>query len=586
MDHIFGNTFLDPNPIELSKTPNFQSLVGPFLVFQGLKDKVYSVSILVICKQRVKIMVENSERSFTILYTFHDYNFNRCILHFPLEAQHQRIKYCINLDENIREYSFVLPAENENFKLAYYSCAGLSQGVDSLKYGGYCNLWFDLLKQSESEHLHLLVGGGDQLYNDAVFDIPSLSIWRHLKSRKERIEFVVDEEISEEICNFYFQHYCQHFMRDGIRNIFSTIPSLNAWDDHDIFNGYGSYPSDLQNCSVFQALFKAAETFYYLFQHHSLKGDGRFLYDSAFTSLLGPNLAILTLDTRTNRNLEQIIPANVYRNVFNQLELYPNTLKHLIIVIGVPLIFPSLKWEENTLNLVANINKFVNFSFDSLLQPFGEPELLNDIIDHWNTKTHEAEKDLFISYILNYAKKSSVRVTLLSGDSHCCGVGEIYTKTDDVTFNHSECDPKFLRHKKYKVSPKRDPSFVTQIISSAITNEPPPKIAMIPLHLARNHKKKSTYVEAMVKCFTQDVSKVSIDKDGVLTETDKSRLPPFKYLMPRRNYLLLKYMEDGINASFQIEKEIDYSKVSLTTDTRKFRTCESFPIYIPHLQIN
>ena len=42
-----------------------------------------------------------------------------------------------------------------------------------------------------------------------------------------------------------------------------------TWDDHDIFDGWGSYPDGLQNCPVFQGCYQAAKRFYLLFQQHT-----------------------------------------------------------------------------------------------------------------------------------------------------------------------------------------------------------------------------------------------------------------------------------------------------------------------------
>ena len=42
-----------------------------------------------------------------------------------------------------------------------------------------------------------------------------------------------------------------------------------TWDDHDIFDGWGSYPDGLQNCPVFQGCYQAARRFYLLFQQHT-----------------------------------------------------------------------------------------------------------------------------------------------------------------------------------------------------------------------------------------------------------------------------------------------------------------------------
>jgi hypothetical protein len=42
-----------------------------------------------------------------------------------------------------------------------------------------------------------------------------------------------------------------------------------TWDDHDIFDGYGSYPRRLQTCAVFRGLAGVARRFFLLFQQHT-----------------------------------------------------------------------------------------------------------------------------------------------------------------------------------------------------------------------------------------------------------------------------------------------------------------------------
>lgn len=55
---------------------------------------------------------------------------------------------------------------------------------------------------------------------------------------------------------------------------------LNTWDDHDIFDGWGSYPPHLQNCSAFGQVFRLAKKMYAAFQMHTTvktqKSDGYF----------------------------------------------------------------------------------------------------------------------------------------------------------------------------------------------------------------------------------------------------------------------------------------------------------------------
>lgn len=42
---------------------------------------------------------------------------------------------------------------------------------------------------------------------------------------------------------------------------------INIYDDHDIIDGFGSYPSVFMNCPVFSNLGKIAFKYYILFQH-------------------------------------------------------------------------------------------------------------------------------------------------------------------------------------------------------------------------------------------------------------------------------------------------------------------------------
>lgn len=44
---------------------------------------------------------------------------------------------------------------------------------------------------------------------------------------------------------------------------------VNIFDDHDIIDGYGSYPHHFMKCPVFSNLGRAAFKYYLLFQHQS-----------------------------------------------------------------------------------------------------------------------------------------------------------------------------------------------------------------------------------------------------------------------------------------------------------------------------
>ena len=583
MDDLFGNTFLDPNPASLSKDPTFNAIIGPFVRFRGMVGNIYSTSVLIIAKESPKVFVNDTAYTPSILDVFKSYNFYCFYIDVNLCNNAQMITYKMVTNSASQEFNFHVPSATENCKFSFYSCAGISKGVDSVANGGYCPLWQDLIQEHLESPMHLLVGGGDQLYNDVVFDIPSLQEWNKSKTRQARTTYNASETILNEINNFYFQHYCQQFMRDHIRTALSSIPSINTWDDHDIFNGHGSYPADLENCPIFTAVFASAKRFYYLFQLHSKMNDNNgFVSNSTFLSTIGPNQAILCLDTRTDRSLTQILSPESYDLIFQQLKALPLSVKHLIIVLGVPILFPPIKKSEFILNAVSKINKQSNYAFDRILKPFGEPDLLSDFVDQWNAAEHTKEKSEFLSKCQALANDHMIRITFLSGDSHCCGSAQTYSKADQaVTRPHDDI---FVRHKNHKISPVYDHRHMNQIISSAIANAPPPAIAMIMLHLTPNHSQNGEYCEAMTGIFKKDVPVVSRDRNGYISEKHKDRKPKYKWMMARRNYCTFTYnADDELHVEYRIEKEINYLKIGAAKDITKFRVCQGYTIAIPPL---
>ena len=89
-----------------------------------------------------------------------------------------------------------------------------------------------------------------------------------------------------------------------------------------------------------------------------------------------------------------------------------------------------------------------------IMDRFGQPEILDDLIDGWMAAPHKEERKQFIKMLHKIALTKHVRVTVLSGDAHVGGVGRLYSWP--------------------KKHPEDDPLFIAQIISSAIMNAPPP----------------------------------------------------------------------------------------------------------------
>jgi hypothetical protein len=72
----------------------------------------------------------------------------------------------------------------------------------------------------------------------------------------------------------------------------------NIFDDHDIIDGFGSYPHHFMECPVFSNLGKTAFKYYLLFQHQSSVAEGTSLanWDKSivFGSERGPYISELS----------------------------------------------------------------------------------------------------------------------------------------------------------------------------------------------------------------------------------------------------------------------------------------------------
>jgi hypothetical protein len=55
------------------------------------------------------------------------------------------------------------------------------------KYGGISNLWRDAMQRHGQVRYHLQVGGGDQLYADRLFHLPSLQPWLKIDNHEVRL---------------------------------------------------------------------------------------------------------------------------------------------------------------------------------------------------------------------------------------------------------------------------------------------------------------------------------------------------------------------------------------------------------------
>ena len=110
-------------------------------------------------------------------------SFWRFKLEISLGSFEMPISYSLNSDG---EKKFFVPGLHQNFRWVGHSCNGFSAGVDTEKFNGPDPLWNDVLKKHAVSPFHVLVGGGDQIYCDAMAREPELVGW--MAERNDKIK--------------------------------------------------------------------------------------------------------------------------------------------------------------------------------------------------------------------------------------------------------------------------------------------------------------------------------------------------------------------------------------------------------------
>ncbi|BFZ62122.1 hypothetical protein YB2330_003201 [Saitoella coloradoensis] len=456
------------------------------------------------------------------------------------------------------ERTFWVAGSEEEMRIAFHSCNGFSSAINPKDFGGPDPLWKDLYRKHEKMPFHVLLGGGDQIYCDGISRAsPLFGEWLSMSaggsdSMEKKIAARWTEEMRVEVETYYLWHYVEWFGQGIAGKAMGEIPGVNIWDDHDIIDGFGSYPHEMQMSEVLSKAGTAAHKYYTLFQHHStlaecqnpqhtpagtLFGNTRGPYIKqlprhVFTPL-GPESWLLGLDCRTERRRDKILSEGSYAHVFDHMRKYVQRgdCKHLIVLLGVPIAYPRTVWLERILTsrlmdpvkLLARQGWFKGLS--GLINRFdGGVEILDDLDDHWTAKHHKSERNKFLKDLQEFALEKNVRITILGGDVHLGAIGLFYSNP------------------KLGLKPENDHRWQANIISSAIVNAPPgDKIASV---LARRNK---------VHHLDHDTDEIMQD---IFTHNPQGKELNNTCLLPCRNWcsILPRVEEGGLDIVLNAEK--------------------------------
>lgn len=390
--------------------------LGPILGFRGATDSRWRVSVLVVGDGAPPVLSVDAGvvSSPVVLGTVDGSTAWRWELDLPRGGARS---YSVEG----KTFPLAVPSVGEPLRQAYVSCNGFSSKklADTTKdpFGP----WREIGVRHAAKPFHLLLMGGDQIYADQVLDLAQLGGWSD-RTRKEKIRLPWTAARRAATERFYHKLYLARWAQPEMAAAFATIPTLMMWDDHDIFDGWGSYDADLQACPVYQGVFAAARDAFRIFQQQCAPGErvpGAMSSDDFGFCYEVDGIALWVPDLRSKRTQDQVATAGSWNAGFARLDQVRGA-KHLLVLSSIPVVYPNFKAVEAVLGWMP-----------------GEQELEDDLRDHWRTASHQGERLRLIHRLLAFAKGNGTRVTILSGDVHvgACGVIESTRSDSEAVIN-------------------------------------------------------------------------------------------------------------------------------------------------------
>ena len=282
--------------------------------------------------------------------------------------------------------------------------------------------------------------GGDQLYADGLWEsdrAPSVRRWAQL-DRDRQAQQQVGPKIRGELERFYEDLYVRYWGFDEMALAMASIPTVMMWDDHDIFDGWGSYSAEAQAWPVYQAVFATARRYFELMQIRSSANrsllapeDGHYTFGLRLRDSL-----LLVLDNRSQRTQERIMDGAHWRTVKAWLdarvaEQDQLPARNFFLGSAVPVLYRDFPVAELAMDATE------------WLRPEDKRgDLEDDLRDHWRHRSHEGERLRLLHNLFDFGHGmraasggASMRNLILSGDVHVGALGVLRDRARGVEFH-------------------------------------------------------------------------------------------------------------------------------------------------------
>ncbi|KAI0399178.1 hypothetical protein F4802DRAFT_57735 [Xylaria palmicola] len=577
------------------------------------------------------------------IYTHQRWQFYKYDLDLQMTDVTERWTYAVTSHLGCTRYEFVVAGRSETgWRFVAHSgndfAASTSQNERS-KLGGLGFMWKDVLQKNvDCGGFHVQLGLGDQIYGDRLWkEVPLLKQWLATPGKENRKNASWTARHEEDVTHAYFHFYTSHFDQPFLREAFAQIPHICQIDDHDIFDGYGSYPDYMQNSQVFKNIGRIAVDMYLLFQHHTtleilrnvshdmdlftITGQGWH-----FVKYLGPAVVVVGADVRSERTQHRVLAGPTYQGLFPKVAMLPPSVQHCIWMVSVPLIYPRLDTMESLANTFATGKKAVNAGYNVLgkvtssvagivggkevvasgfnqikkavgksglmgnvVNQFGDLDIGEILKDMWTHDTKDLERTYLIRTLQGIAHQKGIRMTFFSGDVNAAGAGLVHDPTHPS-----------------------DHKTMYQIITSPIVAAPAANYILKMLHSNKTHyvpangQKSSSPSSSSSAAAAGDALSDTKEDMMEIFHTDASGGPrELKKLMGRRNYVAVVAYDPEAIAGTQYAASVHagagtgpgsgsgangLSKLSLAVDfvvqgDGAFTASTKYgPVIVPHLE--
>jgi len=288
-----------------------------------------------------------------------------------------------------------------DLRVGFVSCNGKEAG--DLDRPDRDALWDRLAADHARAPLSLLLHGGDQIYADAGLQAhPALAAWAAAPARR-RGRIPADPEAEAALTAFFLARWLRNVTAPAPARLMAQVPGLAMWDDHDIFDGYGSHPLPVQQGPMGRMVYRVARRFYRLFQAGGAVPPAGVPLGFARRY---PGLTILAPDLRSERRPDRVMGPAGWAQLERALAATPAG-DRVLMISTVPALGPRLSLLEGLHRLVPGAQKYED-----------------DLRDQWQSRAHRAEWRRLLTVLGDHTERTGP-VTLLSGEIHLATRGEM-----------------------------------------------------------------------------------------------------------------------------------------------------------------